>query len=183
MPKKNREEWIRDVVFLFFSRIEDFRRKLLMSYWRKNRKDPKCALCGNNWHRDHLFKKCPIVEKWENQIYGEKEKDGTVKSNEKRVKRVSALYDSKSKEHTFCWIYNWCIWKTYWEIVFQKFENHKDFEKQTQVLKKHLKTFEYLHLVYSIFTQSKNHNLDTVKSETEYFHFYSLIYDPKTTME
>jgi hypothetical protein len=154
------------------SRIEDFRIKFLMSYWKK-RKDSKCELCGAEWHREHLFNDCEIVEKWENTIYGELGENDQME-NEKRRIRKEALFDSKSKDHTFSWIYNWCIWKTYWEIVFQKFEKHDEEEKQSQIFKKHLKTFEYLHLLFSIYYQSKNHNLENVKCETEHFHFYSL---------
>ena len=84
------------------------------------------------------------------------------------------MMDSSSKNHTFSWIYNWCIWKTYWEIVFQKFENCEDEEKQIEVFTKHLNFYEHLHLMYSIYTQSKNHTLDTVSEQTEHFHFYSL---------
>ena len=53
------------------ARIDDFRRKYLMSYWKKMaQKQPKCELCGKEWHREHLFDDCEVVEKWENKIYG-----------------------------------------------------------------------------------------------------------------
>ena len=91
-----------------------------------------------------------------------------------RIKRKEAMMNNSSDDHTFSWIYNWCIWKTYWEIVFQKDENWKDEETQIEIFTKHLNFYEHLHLMYSIYSQSKNYTLDTVSIETEQFHFYSL---------
>ena len=156
------------------ARIDDFKRKYLMSYWKKmGQKQPKCELCGKEWHREHLFDDCEVVEKWENKIYGVKGKSGEYKNN-KRKKRKEAMMDNSSTNHTFSWIYNWCIWKTYWDVVFQKFKNFREEENQVQMLTKHIKFFERLHLIYSIYSQSKKHTLDTVSIETEQFHFYSL---------
>ena len=157
------------------SRIDDFRRKFLMSYWRRKAAErKKCELCGEKWHIEHIFNECTVVEKWENKIYGEKRKNGTYKNNSKRRIRIESMFDGKSVDHTFSWIYNWCIWKTYWEVVFKKFEKFEKVDNQVQVLTKHLKFFEHLHLMFSNFIRSKNHTLDTVSTQTEQFHFYSL---------
>ena len=144
------------------SRIDDFRRKYLMSYWRRKcSKTPVCELCGHDWDREHIFYKCKVVKNWENKVYGVEGKNGRYTNTKRRIRKY-AMMDNSSENHTYSWVYNWCIWKTYWEIVFQKFEKCKDEDKQAQVFTKHLKFFEHLHLMYSIYCQSKNHTLDTV---------------------
>ena len=118
-----------------------------MSYWKRRGKKEICLLCKQEWRREHLFMDCEEVEKWENQIYGEIGNNNQI-TNNKRVARIEAIFENKSKDHTFSWIYNWCIWKNYWDIVFQKFENCEDLSKQCQSFIKQIKVFEKLHLFF-----------------------------------
>jgi hypothetical protein len=156
------------------SRIDDFRRKFLMRYWRKNSQKTICQLCGRNWHNDHLFKKCKVVEEWEDNVYGEKGRKGIISTNKKRDNRINAMMDDKSPDHTFSWIYNWCIWLTYWDFVFEKFEDNEELDKQTQHFIKLLKKFEKAHLLFASYSFTKNYTLDNVTLETQHFTFQNL---------
>jgi hypothetical protein len=170
------------------ARIDDFRRKFLMRFWRQKMENPKCHLCGENWHSDHLFEKCKVVEKWENEVYEENIKKKITKNNKnqkikknkkttknlKRETRIESMMDDKSPDHTFSWIYNWCIWKNYWEIVFEDYDNCSIFENQTKNLTKLLKIFEKAHLLYATYSLTKNYTIDKVNLETQNFTFHSL---------
>lgn len=54
------------------TRIDDFRRKFLMSYWGKIMEE--CELCGNKFSRKHLFSECNVVKNWERKVFGKKKK-------------------------------------------------------------------------------------------------------------
>ena len=81
-----------------------------MSYWGKIMEE--CELCGNKFSRKHLFSECNVVKNWERKVFGKKKKDKL---------RTESMFDNKSQNHTLSWVYNWCIWKNFWEIVFEKF--------------------------------------------------------------
>ena len=147
------------------SRIDDFRRKFLMGYW--GRLCEKCELCGEKWKREHLFLECEEVKKWEREVFNNN--DSSLACKERR----KSLFDRKNPNHTFSWIYNWTIWKNYWEIVHKSFENCLDFSEQVKNFEKLVKFNEYLHLRFSIATQTQK-NLKKVLTETEFFHFFSL---------
>ncbi len=57
---------------------------------------PKCQLCEMEWHREHLFDHCIVVEGWENKIYGVIGKYGNYKNN-KRMNRKDSFMDSSSE--------------------------------------------------------------------------------------
>ena len=55
----------------------------------------------------------------------------------KREVRLNSFINFKNENHTSSWIYNWCIWKNYWQIIFnnqkidqQDFRNFVDREIQ-----------------------------------------------------
>jgi len=135
-----------------------------MSYWGKL--CDKCELCGTEWHREHLFLDCKFVEEWEKQVYKDK-------FQEMRTERKNALLNHLSPNHTFSWIYNWTIWKTYWEIIHLKFDDCFNTENQIEKFRKLLKFNEYLHLKFSTSTLHQN-KMKTVSTETNLFYFYSL---------
>ena len=148
------------------SRIDDFRRKFLMSYWGKL--SEKCELCGNEWHREHLFLDCPIVKEWEKGVFKNKKCFLNI-----RLERKKAMFDHLHQYHTFSWIYNWTIWKNYWDINYLKFNDCLNINNQIENLKKMIKFNEYLHLKFSISTLNQN-KMETLSSETNLFYFYSL---------
>ena len=147
------------------SRIDDFRRKFLMGYWGRLCK--KCHLCGEKWKREHLFLECRKIREWEREVF--KDKDSRIAHKERR----DSLFDKNNPNHTFSWIYNWAIWKNYWEIVYGSFEKCTEPKEQAKNFEKLVKFNEYLHLRFSISTQNKK-NLEKVYTETELFQFFSL---------
>lgn len=167
---ETQKEWIRSKINLkslfstnikTISRIDDFRRKYLMSYWGKITE--KC-LCGEEFSRRHLFNRCSVVMNWETNVFGK----------EMNQLRTESMLDNKSQNHTLSWIYNWCIWKNFWEIVFKKFDNCETIDAQISNFKKFIKFNEYLHLKFSLLTSIK---LETVENETKHFHFYQIDLD------
>jgi hypothetical protein len=88
------------------------------------------------------------------------------------LERRKSLFDRLNPNHTFSWIYNWTIWKNYWGIVYDSFENCLDFDAQVKNFEKLIKFNEYLHLRFSLATQNKK-NLEKVSNETQLFHFFS----------
>ena len=154
------------------SRISDFRRKFLMSYWGKPCN--KCHLCGEEYDRMHIFTECKVVEKWENEIYGDASgKKQIVTTPINRELRMKAMMNPKSIFHTFSWIYNWCIWKNFWQIKFKDFDKSDQLDCQTQNLRKLLRFNEYLHLRYSLETVNEN-KLKKLENQTKLFLFFSL---------
>ena len=143
--------------------IDDFRRKFLMGYW--GRLCENCKLCGEKWKREHLFFECKEVRKWEKEVF--------ENNRESSKERKDSLFNRNNPNHTFSWIYNWTIWKNYWEIVYNSFENCLEFSEQVKNFEKLIKFNEYLHLRFSIATQNLK-NLKKVLNETEFFHFFSL---------
>ena len=169
---KNQKEWINQNINLktlfsnnlkTISRIDDFRRKYLMSYWGKLMEN--CKLCDEKFSRKHLFQECSVVNIWEKNVYGNNNNISKIKT------RIESMFDNKSQNHTSSWIYNWCIWKNYWEIVYSKFESCELIDKQISNLKKLIKFNEYLHLRFSIESSIK---IETIENETKIFNFYQL---------
>ena len=154
------------------ARISDFRRKFLMSYWGKPCK--KCHLCGKDYDRMHIFTECEIVEQWENEIYGEASGKEIVGTPINRKLRMKGMMNSKSIFHTYSWIYNWCIWKNFWQIKFKDFDKSEQVDRQSQNLKKLLRFNEYLHLRYSLETNVKENKLKKIVRQTQLFLFFSL---------
>jgi len=146
------------------SRIDDFRRKFLMSYWGKLCEN--CELCGQKWHREHLFLHCPNVKKWQFELF--KNRASAI-----RTEHEKAMFNHLSPNHTSSWVHNWAIWKNYWEIVFQKFDNSNKEEDQIENFRKLLKFNEFLHLKFSLSTLSEN-RLQKLSEQTKLFFFYSL---------
>ena len=129
------------------SRIDDFRRKYLMRYWGRT-VESKCPLYEKeNFSMEHIFTSCKIVKQWEISIYNE----------EKRKIRIDAFMNHLDQNHLFSWIYNWCIWKNFWEITYKKIKNFDQLESQTENFKMHPKNFEFLHIYFTLETR------DTVK--------------------
>jgi hypothetical protein len=147
------------------SRIDDFKRKFLMSYWGKL--EENCCLCGEPYNRMHLFKYCRKVEKWEDNVYMQS-KEGDIKT----IRQQSMLEHSLTS-HTLSWIYNWCIWKNYWQVKYKQFENSESEENQIENFKELIKFNEYLHLKYSNATVNKN-KIELVAQQTKYFSFFVL---------
>ena len=87
--------------------------------------------------------------------------------------RRDSLFDKNNPNHTLSWIYNWAIWKNYWEIVYGSFEKCTEPKEQAKNFEKLVKFNEYLHLRFSISTQNKK-NFEKVYTETELFQFCSL---------
>ena len=134
-----------------------------MSYWGKP--CTLCVLCGKKFSRKHLFTECETVEEWEYQVFGYDLKTSDI--------RIESMFENNSQYHTLSWIYNWCIWKNYWDIFHSKFENCFMVEEQISNFRKYVKFNEYLHLKYSIGTSTK---MQIVEMETNIFHFYSIRY-------
>ena len=167
------KDWIKqgiDLLGLFrttlttVSRIDDFRRKFLMSYWGNIEKT--CCLCNKPFNRMHLFSKCSVVKIWEDEVYI-KRKD---KVDIARV-RIESMFNHKLSTHTLSWIYNWCIWKNYWEVKFQKFEKSEELENQINNFRELIKFNEYLHFMYSNATV-KGEKIEKVANQTQLFSFF-----------
>jgi hypothetical protein len=80
------------------ARIDDFRRKFFFNYWHSIRMP--CPLCDSKkFSPSHLFNDCKKVEQWEIKVY----------KSFKRKARIESQNDCYSENHTFSWIYNWCI--------------------------------------------------------------------------
>ena len=84
------------------------------------------------------------------------------------------MFDNKNENHTSSWVWNWCIWKNFWETIYQKFENCEKVESQISNLKKIIKFNEYLHLKYSIGISTKREYLKQIENQTKNFQFYSI---------
>lgn len=98
------------------SRIDDFRRKYLLRYWGQ-RLPSKCPLCQEGKHSaEQILTNCRIVKIWENNSC----------DISKRNIRKSAFMNHLDPNHIFSWIYNWCIWKNFWEVIYKKFKNSQD---------------------------------------------------------
>jgi hypothetical protein len=110
----------------------------------------------------HLFNDCKKVEQWEIKVY----------KSFKRKARIESQNDCYSENHTFSWIYNWCIWKNFWEIFYNKFEDCKEIKNQTSNLRKMLKHNEFIHLKLILETRDTPKNQSSLQKETALFSFY-----------
>ena len=146
------------------SRIDDFRRKFLMSYWGKM--EETCCLCGLETNRMHIFKYCTVVKEWEDEVYKKKKVDI-------RAVRIGSFMNHKMKSHTFSWIYNWCIWKNYWQVKYKDFDKSDEVESQIKNYREILRFNEYLHLKYSMSTL-KIGRMEKVEEQTQNFIFFRL---------
>lgn len=148
------------------SRIEDFKKKFLMSYWGII--EENCCLCNQPFNRMHIFKYCPQVEKWEESVY-KKRKDNV----DVRKIRIESMLNIKLSTHTFSWIYNWCIWKNYWQIKYEKFDKSNELESQIENFKEMIRFNEYMHLKYSKATL-RDERIENVAHQTKFFSFFKL---------
>ena len=168
---KKQKEWIKKGINLekifttnlkTISKIDDFKRKAFMNYWRFYKK--KCKLCGKKFHTFHLLEECEIVKNWEEELY----------SNHKIETRTISQFEHKNPNFNFSWIYNWCIWKNYWQIYYKNFEKNDELEKQISNLKKILKNNEYIHLKLLSMKTNFEENKKEYLIETKLFTFYHL---------
>ena len=170
---KRQKDWLKmgyDLIGLFsvtliiISRIIDFRRKFLMSYWRKT--EDKCCLCNETFDRMHIFSKCSVVKKWEEEMHANRKNCGDL-----RKIRIESMFNHKLTSHTWSWIFNWCIWKNYWQVKFQDFDKSDQLESQINNLKEIVKLNEYLHLKYSNATV-KQSKIELVAAQTQFFSYF-----------
>ena len=144
------------------SRIDDYRYKILSNYWHfMSHLNSTCPLCLllTKFNTEHILNECLVVKNWEEEIYGE----------EIRNIRINSLFNI-NKNHTFAWIYTWCIWKNFWEIFYSDSHNNDYINDPISNFRKHLKMFEYIHLKLIIKTRiSKNFD-----DEIQFFQFYSI---------
>jgi len=137
----NGQKWIEDKIELpklFINkttnttRIEDFRIKFLMNYWSKNKF--KCELCNGEFSSWHILRECEGIKTLEVQTYG----------LFTRELRLNSHFNYKSTNYDLSWILNWCIWKNYLKLIFDKEKVNK--ENLRFLLKSEIKRNELLYL-------------------------------------
>jgi hypothetical protein len=170
---ERQKDWIKEGVNLkglfsnpikTISRIDDFRRKFLMSYWGKL--EENCSLCNQPTNRMHIFKNCSVVEKWENEVYMKRKDKVDI-----RLVRKESFMNHILNSHTLSWIYNWCIWKNYWQVKYKEFDKSDELESQINNYREIVRFNEFLHLKYSNATV-KLDKIEKVAKQTQLFTFY-----------
>ena len=88
-----------------------------------------------------------------------------------RMIRKESMMNNKLSTHTFSWIYNWCIWKNYWQVKYKDFDKSDQLESQIKNYKEMITFNEYLHLKYSNATV-KPDKIENVAKQTQLFSFF-----------
>ena len=99
---------------LITSRIENFRIKYFLKYWKKTKH--KCVLCNQEQSASHLLNDCEQLQKIELSIYSKKIIE----------KRKKAQFEHKNQFHDQSWLLNWCLWKCYFKLIYNKEETNKE---------------------------------------------------------
>ena len=132
------------------AKIEDFRLKFFMRFWNYFPQE-KCSLCKEDFGKkeknltiNHILYKCRNIKKWE----------AFLKINSDQRKKDN--FDGTSPNHLCSWIHSWCLWRIYWDVAFDKFENSSKKKAQLSKLIGLVKLTEYKQLMFHIFRIKKN---------------------------
>ena len=140
------------------TRIEDFRTKFLMNFWGKNKKKCLCGMTDKDFSSYHLLFECNIVKEWEN--------------SQSRTIRINNSFSYNSIHYNFSWIINWCIWKTYFQIIYnkKKFIPSVKFEYL-------IEENEYIHLklISATLPKRSKKNKALFYDQIKYFKYYTLV--------
>ena len=80
----------------------------------------KECICGKqNFSSFHVLNECEKIEELEKSI------NENSKSKLTREIRLKEQFNPKSDLLDQCWMINWCLWKTFWCIVFKQTSNPK----------------------------------------------------------
>ena len=106
----------------------------------------------------HLLFDCNIVKEWENP--------------ESRTIRINNSFSYNSIHYNFSWIINWCIWKTYFQIIYnkKKFIPSAKFEYL-------IEENEYIHLklISATLQKRSKKNKALLYEQIKYFKYYTLV--------
>jgi hypothetical protein len=129
------------------SRIKDYRERTFLYY---NNYHGECSLCNEDNNFLHILN-CKKMIEWEKEI--------GINENDSKLRIESST--TTNKYHTYAWIQNWCLWKTFTSIEY----GDKKIEDAKTILKRTLKLEEYSHLRYllSRIKDNKRHEIELFK--------------------
>ena len=121
-----------------------------MRFWNYFPQD-NCSLCNEDFGKkgkkltiNHILYKCRRVKTWEFIL--------NIEPNQRKREN----FDGTSPNHLCSWIHSWCLWRIYWNVVFDKFENSCKMKSQLSNLTGLVKLTEYKQLMFHIFRVRKN---------------------------
>ena len=92
----------------------------------------------------HLFFDCTLIKDWENQTT--------------RNIRIENTFKHNSSQYHYSWIMNWCIWKTYYQIINKKTTLQVAHFKYKYLLKEN----EYIHLILLSTLENKKNSISII---------------------
>ena len=142
------------------TRIEDFRIKFLINFWAKNKKKCHCGMVEKDFSSYHLLFDCQMIIDWENP-------------NQRNI-RINNSFNHNSIHYNFSWILNWCIWKTYFQIIYNK----KVFDPKSK-LEFFIEDNEYTHLklISSFISTRSTKKRELLMKQIFHFRYFTLFQD------